>query len=300
MRNLLYILFFTVPAIFCSCNDAGSEILSKSEMTDILYDFHVAQGVAASGNAGSPENEIAYRAAILKKYDVTQAEWDSSFNYYCRHTEEMHSIYTDLVERLQADVELAGGSISAFSDGVVGGDTTDVWNVERQFVLMGSAPYNLHSFHVDADTTYKAGDRFVMSYNTDFLVQTGMRDVVLVLGLKLSNDSIVTQVAHRSQNGKAEVVIQDSSRKGIKSIAGYFVLPQSLTDENLKAFRVVAIDGIRLLRFHVNETKSETALPATQTPSDTLDSKISNMPKERDSVAKINTHRMGRIFQGKK
>ena len=109
MKNILYILIFIVG--MTSCSSDSSDVLSMGEMEDILYDIYLSQNIEDEENRDRKMyNEITNREAIYRKYDITQAEWDSSYNYYCRHADKLHTIYKNLSERIRAEViELGGG-----------------------------------------------------------------------------------------------------------------------------------------------------------------------------------------------
>lgn len=251
MKKLLFILPLLLVGILWSCKD--EDVLSKSEMEQILYEMHLAQAVADYSEGDRSVNELSYRLAVIHKHGLTEAEWDSSFCYYTKHTDELYEIYQNLQQRLATDVILAGGDVADFENGIAGGDTTEVWNQQRSFILMPYAPYTTHSFSIDADSTYFAGDKFIIRYNANFLVQSGMRDVVLVTALRLANDSVITKVNHCSQSALSELSIDDSDRKGIKNISGYFMLAQGLGKGDATAYRVVAIDNVQLIRLHTDD-----------------------------------------------
>lgn len=252
LKKLLYILPLLFVGILWSCKDEN--VLSKSEMEQILYEMHLAQAVADYSDGERSVNDLSYRLAVLHKHGLTEAEWDSSFCYYSKHADELYEIYQNLQQRLASEVVLAGGDVSDFESGIAGGDTTEVWNQERNFILMPYAPYTTHSFSITADSTYSAGDKFVIRYAANFLVQSGMRDVVLVTALRLANDSVISRVNHCSQSTLSELSIEDTDRKGIKSISGYFMLANGLGKDQTTGYRVVAIDNVRLIRLHTDET----------------------------------------------
>lgn len=104
-------------AAFASCKPSlPRDVLSKGKMTDILFDYHIALAMAQSEDGGSEKNSLAYREAVLKKHDVTSADFDSSMVYYMRHTELLHDVYKDLAERLDKEVVALGGNSAGNSD----------------------------------------------------------------------------------------------------------------------------------------------------------------------------------------
>ncbi|MBF1586800.1 MAG: DUF4296 domain-containing protein, partial [Prevotella sp.] len=59
------------------------EYLQPDEMTNILYDYHLASSMAEL-SSNDAANTQQYRAAVLKKYGVTQQQFDASLSYYMR------------------------------------------------------------------------------------------------------------------------------------------------------------------------------------------------------------------------
>ena len=92
MRKTLFffIAAFVVAFLTVSCDD-NKHIISSGEMEEILYDYHLADAMAQQAKGGYAQNAVAYRAAVLKKYDVSQSDFDSSMVYYMRHTDQLHT-----------------------------------------------------------------------------------------------------------------------------------------------------------------------------------------------------------------
>lgn len=278
MKKILYILIFIVG--MASCSSDSSDVLSMGEMEDILYDIHLSQGLLDEEN-GSRRiySEITNREAIFRKYDITQAEWDSSYNYYCRHADKLHTIYKRLSERIRAEVIDLGGDVS-LDEATLSGDTINIWNSERNFILMQETPYNLNRFAVTADSTFKAGDVLTLQFDSKFIFQEGSRNLVAVLAITLSNDSIVSQNTHVSSDGKYTLSFSDYKRLGIKSVKGYFVLLRNNNEQTSSAFHLVSVENVRLILAHSKEIVPEQ--PANPKPADEKDT------LKTDSVPRIN------------
>ena len=90
MRRLRLFLAFCVMALILSiavsCKPSvPSTFISPDDMEDLLYDYHLADALAGQAKGDYAENVIAYRAAVLKKYGVSQEKFDTSMVYYMRH-----------------------------------------------------------------------------------------------------------------------------------------------------------------------------------------------------------------------
>lgn len=255
MKKILYILISFVG--MASCSSDSSDILSMGEMEDILYDIHLSQNLMFDESSDKRVySEITNHEAILRKYDITQAEWDSSYNYYCRHADKLHKIYTNLSERIRSEVIDLGGDVS-LDEASLSGDTANIWNSERNFILMQQAPYNLNQFAINADSTFKAGDILNLQFDAKFIFQEGSRNLVAVLAVTLGNDSVVSVTRRVNYDNKEVLMFNDSKRLGIKAVKGYFVLLRSNNEQVSTAFHLASIENVRLILAHSKEIPQE-------------------------------------------
>ena len=255
------------------------------EMEDILYDIHLSQGMTdESGGMRKVYTEIANREAIFRKYDITQAEWDSSYNYYCRHVDKLHTIYERLSERLRTEVIDLGGDVS-LDETTLSGDTINIWKSERNFILMQETPYNLNRFTITADSTFKAGDVITLQFDSKFIFQESSRNLVAFFAVTLGNDSVVSQNCRVSYDGKFTVSFGDYKRLGIKSVKGYFVLLRNNNEQQtFPAFHLVSVENVRMILAHSKETVTEQ--PADPKPAERRDTfRTDSVPRiTRDEI----------------
>lgn len=257
MKKNLFVL--CLLAIIFSCDSKSDLLLSKGKMEDIIYDLNVAQQL----NSCRPDENVAFndamcRKTVFEKYNVTEAEWDSSFNYYCRHTDQLHKIYLNVAERLRNDIVAAGGDVSD-ADGY-GGDTTNVWIGEKTIVLLPYTPYNLKTYEVKADSTFLPGDRVTLSFDTKFLYQDGMKDVVANLVVTFSNDSTSNELRHVTSENTTIISIDDIDELGIKSIKGYMLFYRGMNEPISTTLRLASIYKIKLCHVHKEKKGSDSSL----------------------------------------
>lgn len=258
MRNLTCILLLAA-ALLMSCKPSTPDgILSEGKMTDILCDYHIAQSMAEV--TGAKPNEVySYQAAVLKKHDVTQQEFDASLAYYMRHTEELQKIYEDVSDRLKSTAEKVGESeaeLRSFGSISATGDTANVWVGESTVMLTPVPMFNQMSFKFVADTAYHAGDRLTLSFNTNFIYQDGVRTGCAMLAVTFKNDSIAYMSNTLSNTGRSTITIKDNQHLGIKTVSGYFILSKSQVGSvSESTLQLMFIGDIKLIRMH--ETKEE-------------------------------------------
>lgn len=265
-----------------------SGVLSEDDMEDVLYDMHVAQAMYETEPQGN--NVIALRASVLKKYDISQAEWDSSFNYYCRNADKLHKIYNRLNERIQQDVVALGGKVDGLMEGEA--DTTNVWRSESAFILMQQSPFNIYTYVVEPDSTFEDGDRLTLQFDVQYIFQDGYRDVTAVMNVYYDNDSISTNVTHVNIDGHGVITVNnDVKRLHVKEIKGYFILGRNLNSDSSDTYsttlRLAAVRNVRLLHTHttppakIEETEKADSLSVDSLRRDSL-----NKTKQQSMVIK--------------
>lgn len=264
MKKLIYIslLFLIVVA----CESVPSDILSKGEMRDILYDIHLSQNINMFDDNYDDKavREITLRQSVLNKYGITQAQFDSSLVYYCRHADQLYDIYLDLSERLRQDVIDAGGDVDM--NMLAGADTSDIWKAERSLALMQHPPYNVRKFTIEADSTVLPGDRFTLSYTPQFIFQDGMRDVVCVFSVTLKNDSVLNEVRHSNSSDMiTTMTLDDRERIGVKNVRLYFMCPMNISEAYSSTLRLTFVNNIRLIHTHTEGEVKKVEKPQKDT-----------------------------------
>ena len=278
MKKLMICLVAVMALLFCvsSCKPSlPSGVLSKGKMTDILYDYHLALAMAHMDDNGDKGQSLAYREAVLRKHDVTPAEFDSSMVYYMRHTELLEDVYKDLTDRYNNEITAMGGSAKEggeFANLSATGDTANVWNLATSMVFMPVKPFNSTSFDIKVDSTFHKGDRLMLDFDAQFIYQDGMRNGVAMLAVQFGNDSIAQRTIMIQSTQHYSVELSDADSLGIKSVKGYFML---MNDDNgtgvssQTTLKLMFLEHIKLIRMH---PQKPVAAPAGSSPSVSSDS----------------------------
>ena len=278
MKKLMICLVAVMALLFCvsSCKPSlPSGVLSKGKMTDILYDYHLALAMAHMDDSGDKGQSLAYREAVLRKHDVTSAEFDSSMVYYMRHTELLEDVYKDLTDRYNNEITAMGGSAKEggeFANLSATGDTANVWNLATSMVFMPVKPFNSTSFDIKVDSTFHKGDRLMLDFDAQFIYQDGMRNGVAMLAVQFGNDSIAQRTIMIQSTQHYSVELSDADSLGIKSVKGYFML---MNDDNgtgvssQTTLKLMFLEHIKLIRMH---PQKPVAAPAGSSPSASSDS----------------------------
>ena len=291
LRHSHIVLLFLVLLSACTPK-VPKEYIQPDDMEDILYDYFVSQGIVKiediAGMEGSSRvmdyRRELYFEAILNKYDVTRAEFDSSLVYYYTRSDRFVKIWKNVQERLgEAAIEYgaSAGEVETFTASTLTGDTANIWNGVISQVLVPYAPYNRLQYQLQADTAFRKGDSFMLVWNSDFLYQSGSKDAVAYMAVRYKNDSIVSSVTHFSVNGRSQLRIEGCDEP-VKEIKGFIYLGQGY--ETTSNMRLLIVSNIQLIRFHKKENEAKEPEPQK--------SKVDSLSQTPDSL-RPRHHRLG-------
>ncbi len=243
-------------------------IISPGDMEDILYDYHLARAMSnyVVNNDSREFNETMYFQAMLKKHDVTEAEFDSSLVYYYSRADQFAEIYRNVTKRLSeeaVDLGASVGEIGKYSSLSLSGDTANIWNDATALMLLPRPGYNHVQYETKVDTAFKKGDSFQFNIMANFLFKSGKKDATLYLAVCYENDSISTHVTHCTNSGIATVRVPACDEQKVKNIRTFIYLAPS--DEN--EGNLLFMDQIQLIRFHKKKGESNdvSSTPASTT-----------------------------------
>ena len=292
-RPFSHIIVF-MASVLCivSCKPGvPKEVIQPDDMEDILYDYYVSQGIASMPGPQSGSEDYKrdmYFNSVLNKYGVTRAEFDSALVYYYTRADRFVEIYKSVQERMSEEALNLGateGEVERFTAmQSLSGDAASIWEGMKSARLMPQAPYNKMQFVQKADTSFRKGDSFMLSFKSDFLYQGGNKDALLYLAVKYTNDSIVAQATHFSVSGINQLRINPVDLMP-KEIMGYFYLGQGY--EKSSDLRLLSISDIQLIRFH--KKKEEGAEEKTlETPIEP-----DSIRQKKDSIRRAQQHKFG-------
>lgn len=308
-NNRLWAVAALLALILAGCKPSvPDDFLQPDEMEAVLYDYHLADAMAAqTDNYGY--YQVLYRESALRKHGITSAEFDSSMVYYMRHTERLHDIYESLADRLRDESIALGTSesdINKFSGASTSGDTINLWNGDKSLVLMPLAPYSVYSYGVVADSSFRAGDSFVLSFRTNFIYQDGMRDGAAVLVVKYANDSVASQFTRVSSSSSYSMRINNDGNLKVKEVKGYFLLNSgSGVGSKSSTLKLMSVYDIHLVRLRAVKNSASSVQQAdkdsaerTRVRKDSLEQRPSgnSMPAEPTGKEPIKLEAKDRVL----
>ena len=194
MRNaLLHIsLLLTIVMSLLSCGRTPHGVMSVNEMADLIVDLQIAEAYIDShiGEYTSDSSKLVLKQSVFKKHGITQEDYDSSLVWYSHNMEDYIKAHDKAIGKLKerydkldkngkmVDREMAirerretpeaiPQSIHSSRGKQLGrpntdskGDTIDLWQGNRSYVLTQGAKRGFITFSVQPDAQYKPGDRY--------------------------------------------------------------------------------------------------------------------------------------------
>jgi len=277
---------------FLSCKPrVPNQFIQPNELEDLLFDYHVAQAMAqiesTTKEANRDErdsirnyNRTFYFATVLKKHGVTKEQFDSSMLYYYTRADRLYPIYKRVVKRLEDEAVKYGaseGELNRYASVSENGDTVNVWEGNRNAMLLPYPPYNRLDFTQQADSTYKPGDNLIFSFMAKFQYQAGTHEAVVSLTAKLDNDSIISRVTHFTVDGRCQVRVNLPEKHTLKQLTGFVYLTKSA--DNASTLKLMFLSNLQLICIH-KHTEEKTDKPAMTIRTDSI-----QLQKRNDSIS---------------
>ena len=295
MKNsVLPVLLVALAFLLTACTPSRPRgILSKSKMTDVLVDYHLAQGMAEAGD-NVDVMRYKYVQAVFRKHHISEAEFDSSMIYYSGRAEIFSDIYEKVTTRVQAEAERMGSltaeSSDQFASLTADGDTANVW-LGKDFACIVANPVQcVYSFQMKADSTFRTGDKFIWRFQSQFVGRSMNNEAIALLTFYYERDTVcsVTELLR----GRFRTEMRHTPGRGLDSlrlqrIAGFIYLPLPHDGEQPKP---LLVSGLQLIRMHAPQASKPQDVTAAQplAPADSLQSDtVADKASERLSPLQV-------------
>lgn len=277
------ILLWLCLALLSGCKEGvPDDVIGRSRMTDLLYDYHVAQALATTSGDSTDYRTRLYTAAVFRKYGVTEQQFNRSMEYYCRHAEDLYKMYQKINKRLGAGTSVVGSSVAAYA---AEGDTANVWRGGMCYLLSASGDNRLE-YAFDADTLLRPSDRLLWNFSTRWIYHDGAKSAVAVLSVEYANDSVATTVKPVFTTGEQSVELYVGNARPRRVSC---MLYQVSSFPMRPRYLVVTSPSLIRIRAKASPQKEE---PAQAASSDSNAGKAPSVPPERilrDSLLKADS-----------
>lgn len=258
---------FALCLLAASCTKEPSGIIPRREMEDILFDYHLTQGVLDIEPPEDRERNQRYLDAVFAKHGVTEAQFDTSMVYYTREGTMLKEMYASLNGRfkeMEERLKMQTGSDDMLLSLTASGDTANIWTGGSTVLLRPASLLCREVFSIRNDSTLLlAKDKIRLVANCVFFREVAEdRSSSLEVGITLEYESGKTTGMNRlvNSNSPIELSLEATEQEKIKALHGFFYYSGSAEARNL-AF----VTGIAIVRIH-----DKTALPPVEVATDSV------------------------------
>ena len=232
-----------------------NDVISESEMENLLYDYHLAKSMGDNLPYSENYKKELYIDAVFNKYGTTQAAFDSSMVWYTRNTELLSKIYDKVRKRLKDEQELVGDLIAKRDKKpkmTTPGDSIDVWPWQRMVRLTGEMMNNQYVFTLPTDSNYKDRDTLVWEVNYRFLepmLADSMRAVTMAMQIIYEKDTI-SRWKTTDESGVQQIRLFADTLGKMKEIRGFIYYPVG----NREKTGALLAERFSMTRYHCTDT----------------------------------------------
>lgn len=230
MKNLQNkILFFFFAGILAltlfSCSGRPKNVLSKDDMTNILFEMHKLDGSLVAKNIYYVENsdKEKYYKSILDKYNTTQADFDSSLIWYSKNPKKFEKIYETVYQQLnQLDEDVKKGKYYPVDSIEFFKVKTNIWNKAAKYAFTKDSTRNKISFEItNAELLY--GDIYILKFLQRIAPEDSCVNQHIKLQINYKNgkvDSLIQKTHNDSLLRRYTIQFPAKRKLEIKSISG--------------------------------------------------------------------------------
>ena len=259
-----------------SCEERPDGVLPPDQLEEILFDYHLTQGVIDIQPPESYEHNQRYLDAVFANHGVTEAEFDSSMIWYTREALQLKEIYANLNRRF-TDMENALKLEAGNSDITLGlsasGDTANIWSAASTIILRPTPMLNKQTFTIQNDSTlFMRRDRMRMVANGVFFRENSEdRENSVEVGLIIEYTNGKTTGVNRTlvNNMPIELSIDAGDENDIRAVHGFFYYTGKNVQRNL-----AILTGIALIRLHDKTASPPAPADTVKTDSMQVDSAV--------------------------
>ena len=236
--------------LLVACNvEIPKDIIQPAELETLLYDYHLVQAMSSDADGGEYQRRL-YADFVFDKHNVSKEHFDSSMMWYTRNPKYLHTIYTKLYDKIDAELAVMSGEkhLTDAEINRLNGDTGDLWS-DTKILLLSSSPYfGRKTFSYEADTTFVDGDSISFGAAVHFIApdRKNNSSAHMALVVEYNDSTRASSGTTIEKDGYYAVDVPRYQTSGIKKISGhiYFMPEDSVNDER------ILVGNLSLMRIH--------------------------------------------------
>lgn len=277
MKKLCFFFILMLTVMACKVKRPDG-VIAESQMEELLYDYHLARSMGENLPVSDNYKKALYIQSVFQKYDVTQAEFDSSMVWYTRHTDILAKIYEKINDRLkeeQASINHMVAIRDKKSPVSQPGDSVELWFMEQVSCLTNAQDNNKISFVIPADVNSQDRDALVWKASFFYPSKAGkaMPETYMAMQMIYRNDSVITSSRKITRSGEQEIRLQSDTLGALREVRGYIYFEGGKDD-------YVLVHNISMKRYRVT---GEIAKPVEPVPTDSTRT-VKSVPVSKDTL----------------
>lgn len=251
LQNNLIHRFILIIVLFIgliACNSRPKGVINEKDMTNILTEIHKLDGILLEKGYqfGNSVEKQQYYFFILKKYDVTQAEFDSSLVWYNKNPKKFEVIYDNVLLKLtDFENEVKSNKYHPIDSIELAKRKDDVWDKNRNYQFNKDSVRTCLDFEIK-NSNFLLGDVYVLKFLQRIAPEDSCKNPHVVLRINYTNgkkDSAYAITHNDSLLRKFSLRLPALRKLKIKSISGSL-----LGSKAYKGKFNATLDSIVLLR----------------------------------------------------
>lgn len=277
MKKLCFFFILMLTVMACKVKRPDG-VIAESQMEELLYDYHLARSMGENLPVSDNYKKALYIQSVFQKYDVTQAEFDSSMVWYTRHTDILAKIYEKINDRLkeeQASINHMVAIRDKKSPVSQPGDSVELWFMEQVSCLTNAQDNNKISFVIPADVNSQDRDALVWKASFFYPSKAGkaMPETYMAMQMIYRNDSVITSSRKITRSGEQEIRLQSDTLGALREVRGYIYFEGGKDN-------YVLVHNISMKRYRVT---GEIAKPVEPVPTDSTRT-VKSLPVSKDTL----------------
>ena len=246
-----FCMLLGVIAMMTSCHHKQpSGVLRENDMQAVLYDYHLSKAMAFQTDSVEYYQRY-YFLEVLKKHKLSEEAFDESLLWYSQHTDLLYVIYENINKKLNKE-SMALGVVTSdthyYRSLSSKGDTANVWNGRSFYLLSPVGLNNRFTFRINADSTSKPKDTYLLHFSAKFVYAEGQRDAMVNLSVTYIDDSVQSVHVPIRSDGDLNCEL-NTADKEIKYVQGFVFLKNAYFSRP----KLLLITQPALIRFHYKE-----------------------------------------------
>lgn len=258
-----FISIIGIILLFIACDGRPKGVLNQNDMVNILTDLHKLDGSLMVKGLLPDETDKKndYYVSVLRKYGITQAEFDSSLIWYSKNPKKFDHVYDKVIIQLtDLQTDINKGKYHPVDSAELAKIKYNIWNKRTKYMLTKDSA-RTHLDFVIPDQNFMLGDVYILKFKQCIAPGDSSKKQLIRFQINYVNGRVrgVLKMAYNdSVTRRFTLRISSIHPSKIKSISG-----ELLGSSEYRGKQHATVDSISLTRVY-NSLKQDSLLKVLQ------------------------------------